>query len=170
MEESTMKKTALVLLMCMSVAAFAQDADTQSDVKTKKAQAKEMSADNVKAEKGKTLHGYVVDQMCAKGMAKKGDPMARAAKHTKECALEEACAASGYGLFYENGKWIKFDDNGDRLAREMFESSQKSSDFQADVTGEIKGEKFIVASLVESKKPDADKPMKDDAHHGHDHK
>ena len=43
--------------------------------------------------------GYVVDQMCAKKMSTKTDVMKRAAGHTKDCALEDACSASGYGIF-----------------------------------------------------------------------
>ncbi len=129
-----MKKLAIAVLICFAVAGFAQE---------KKAEAK-------KAE-GTQLHGYVVDFLCAKGMIKKDNPMDRAAKHNKECALEEACAASGYGLIYENGTWVKFDENGDKLAKAMLEKSKKDKDFMADVMGEMKGDKFVVASLMESK-------------------
>ncbi len=155
-----MKHLAVAFLVFASVALFAQE---------KKAEAPKAEA---KA-KGTTLHGYVVDQMCAKSMAKKSNPMELAAKHTKECALEEACAASGYGLFYENGKWVKFDENGDKLAKKMIEKSKKEKDFMADVTGEMKGDKFVVASIVESKmtSDDMKKPAKKEAHeHEHDHK
>jgi hypothetical protein len=153
-----MKTLAIALLASIAVTALAQD-KTMDDKKSES--------------KSTTLHGYVVDQMCAKGMAKKSDPMVRAAKHSKECALEEACAASGFGLFYGDNKWVKFDENGDKLAKEMFEKSKKNKDFMADVTGEMKDDKFAVASLKESKMESEDmkKPMKkEDAHQGHDHK
>lgn len=151
-----MKHLALVLLMCVAVTAFAQEKKAE----TKKAETKET-----------VLHGYVVDQMCAKAMAKKSDPMQRAARHTRECALEEACAASGYGLFYGNGKWVKFDANGDKLAQTMFEKSEKNNEFLVDVKGEVSGETFKVASLTEAKAgtDEKQKPAKED-HHGHDHK
>lgn len=151
-----MKKFAVAVLMCVAVVAFAQE---------KKMEAKKGDAmkEVAKAEvKGTSLHGYVVDQMCAKGMMKKDNPAEKAAKHTKECALEEACAASGYGLIYDNTKWVKFDENGDKLAKAMFEKSKKDKDFMADVTGEMKGDKFVVASLMESKMPSDEmkKPVK----------
>lgn len=153
-----MKHLAVALLM-LATAAFAQE---------KKAEARQAEA---KA-KATTLHGYVVDQMCAKNMAKKSNPMELAAKHTKECALEEACAASGYGIFYENGKWVKFDDNGDKLAKAMIEKTKKEKDIMADVTGEMQGDRFVVASLVESKMKSEE--MKDtgkkEMKHEHDHK
>jgi hypothetical protein len=153
-----MKYLAVVALLCVSMVGFAQD--KKSEVK------KEAKAEVTK------LHGYVVDQMCAKGMAKKGNPMERAAKHTKECALEEACAASGFGLFYGDNKWVKFDENGDKLAKAMFEKSKKDKDFMVDVTGEAKGDRFAVASLTESmmSSDEMKKPMKkEESHEGHKH-
>ncbi len=134
------------------------------------AHAQDKAADTKKA-KETVLQGYVVDQMCAKSMAKKSNPMNRAAKHTKECALEEACAASGYGLFYGDGKWVKFDEKGDKLALEMFEKSKKGNDFKAEVTGEMKGDVLVVASLKESKSAtdDAKKPAKKVEEHEHQH-
>lgn len=142
-----MKKLAITLCMCFAVVALAQD---------KKMESKKLDS------KATVLHGVVVDQMCAKSMAKKSDPMDRAAKHDKDCALEEACAASGYGLLYDGGKWVKFDENGDKLAKAMFESSKKDKDFKAEVTGEMKGDKFVVASLTETKvaADETKKPMK----------
>ena len=69
-----------------------------------------------------TLRGYVVDAMCAQGIMKKGNVMERAAAHTKECALEESCAASGYGIF-SDGKYIKFDSHGDEMAQNFLQES-----------------------------------------------
>jgi hypothetical protein len=142
-----MKSIAVLLALCVAAVAFGQ-AKVEAE---KKAAEKKVEAVKKEAEaKGTKLHGYVVDQMCAKSMAKKGDAMARAAKHTKECALEEACASSGFGLFYEDGKWVKFDEKGDKLALGMFEKSMKEKDFMADVVGEVKDGKMAVVSLTES--------------------
>jgi len=102
-------------------------------------------------ESGKTtMHGYVVDAMCAKGMAKKDNPMDAAAKHTKECALEEGCASSGYGLFSE-AKWYKFDEVGDKAAKGLIEGSKTEKGMMIEVTGELKGDKLAVASITEYK-------------------
>jgi hypothetical protein len=153
-----MKNLVVVMLVCFGVAAFAQEKKSET--------MKQANSDMVK------LHGYVVDQMCAKGMAKKGNPMERAAKHTKECALEEACAASGFGVFYGDNKWIKFDENGDKLAKAMFEKSKKDKDFMVDVSGEMKGDRLVVASLSESKMASDEMKMpakKEESHEGHKH-
>jgi len=97
-----------------------------------------------------TMHGYVVDAMCAKGMAKKDNPMEAAAKHTKACALEEGCAASGFGLF-SDGKWHKFDETGDKAAKELIEGSKTEKGMMIEVTGELKGDVLAVASITEHK-------------------
>ncbi len=153
-----MERLAVVILLCVATLAVAQDKKVELKKEAK-----------VEATK---MHGYVVDQMCAKGMAKKSNPMERASKHTKECALEEACAASGFGLFYGDNKWVKFDENGDKLALAMFEKSKKDKDFMVDVMGEMKGDRFIVASLTESKMTtdEMKKPAKkEESHEGHKH-
>ena len=96
--------SALVLSCCVAMFGFAQDANTEKkpEMKTEK---KEMTKGENK------WHGYVVDAMCAKTILKKDNIMERAAKHTKDCALEDACSATGYGLFYDN-KYYKFDEAG----------------------------------------------------------
>ncbi|MBI5472003.1 MAG: hypothetical protein HY961_06620 [Ignavibacteriae bacterium] len=149
-----------------------QKSEKAEPMKAKPMKSEAMKSEAMMSEKASTLHGYVVDQMCAKTMIKKGNPMERAAKHTKECAQEEACAASGYGLLYGDGKWLKFDEKGDKLAAAMFEKSKKDKDFMADVSGEIKGDKLMVASLKESEmSTDQMKPMKkDESQEHHDKK
>jgi hypothetical protein len=76
--------------------------------------------------------------------------MERAAKHTKECALEEGCAASGFGLFYD-GKYYKFDEAGDKMAKAAIEKSTLEKGLMFDVTGKMEDEKIMVASLTEMK-------------------
>lgn len=96
-----------------------------------------------------TLKGYIVDQMCAKGMLKKDNPMLKAASHSKECALEDACAASGYGLF-SDGKWYAFDEAGSKLARGMIEKDKREKGLSYEVSGKVDANRFAVASLKET--------------------
>lgn len=96
------------------------------------------------------LKGYIVDQMCAKGMLKKDNPMQKAASHTKECALEESCAASGYGLF-SDGKWYVFDDAGAKQAKGMIEKDKREKGLSYEVTGVLDGGTLTVASIKETK-------------------
>jgi len=114
--------------------------------------------DKKAGEESLTLKGYVVDQMCAKGMAKKANPMEKAAGHTKECALEEACAASGYGIF-SNGKWLKFDAAGDKLAKQAIEKSKREKGLMFEVTGTRDGDALAVTGLKETS-PDKKTDMK----------
>jgi hypothetical protein len=116
--------------------------------------------------KAATVKGYVVDAMCAKGFVSKPNPMAKAAAHTKDCALEESCSASGYGVF-SDGKWIKFDDAGSKQAKASIENSKREKGLMYEVTGRMEGETFAVASLKEispSKEPAPKKEGKADGH------
>jgi hypothetical protein len=118
-----------------------------------------------------TMKGYLVDKMCAVGMAKKApdEAMAKAAKHTKSCALEESCQESGFGLM-SGGMWYKFDDNGDKLALALLKKTDKEKEIMVSVTGTHDGDIFKVTALKEVKsdgkkstKPDSTKQgnMKD---------
>jgi hypothetical protein len=95
-----------------------------------------------------TLKGYVVDQMCGKGMAKKPNPMEKAAGHTRDCALEDACSASGYGIF-SDGKYVKFDAAGNKLAKEAIEKSKREKGLYFEVKGTVNGEMLAVSSVKE---------------------
>jgi hypothetical protein len=166
-----MKAVAVLLALCVAAAAFGQaKVEAEKKAAENKVEAVKKEAEAKVEAKGTKLHGYVVDQMCAKSMAKKGDAMARAAKHTKECALEEACASSGFGLFYDDGKWVKFDEKGDKLALGMFEKSKKEKDFMADVVGEVKDGKMAVVSLTESMMTSEEMSKGKKNAESHDHK
>ncbi len=102
--------------------------------------------------KEKTYSGYVVDEMCGSGMAKKTDGAAKAASHTKDCALSEHCAASGFGLFM-NGKFHPFNAKGTELAKSMIEKSTKSDHLYAEVTGTLKGNTLNVSAIKEADAP-----------------
>jgi hypothetical protein len=98
------------------------------------------------------LHGYIVDAMCAAGMAKHPETaMKKAAEHTRTCALEEECAKSGYGLFSE-GKWYKFDGPGDKRARELLRNTKEEKGMMVKATGTMVGDRFAVATLAEKSK------------------
>lgn len=134
---------ALLLTSFVAVPAFGQDAMDEKKEEPKAAKKE------VAKEEGK-WHGYVVDAMCAKNMLKKGNAMEKAAKHTRDCALEEACAESGYGLFHDS-KYYKFDEAGDKMAKEAIEKSTAEKNLMFDVTGKMEGDRIMVASLSEMK-------------------
>jgi hypothetical protein len=109
-----------------------------------------LTAQNKPAAKTVTLKGYVVDAMCAAGIAKKTNPMEKAAAHTRDCCFHEACAASGFGMFYD-GKWVKFDPRGSDAAKKVLEASKREKGMYFEATGKMEGETFVVTSLKEAK-------------------
>ncbi len=98
-----------------------------------------------------TLRGYVMDASCGAALSGKPNAEARAARHTKACALMEDCAASGYGVMVE-GKWVKFDARGDTLAMKAITASKKERGHYFEVKGVMRGEKLAVLSLKEKEK------------------
>ncbi|MBM4162039.1 MAG: hypothetical protein FJ217_13210 [Ignavibacteria bacterium] len=101
----------------------------------------------------KTFKGYLVDKMCGAGMVKSGDvkkATERAMKHTRACALEEHCKASGYGIVM-GAMFHKFDAAGDKMAEQYLTKSKKKDNFLVEVTGTADGEMIKVASISEAK-------------------
>jgi hypothetical protein len=91
-----------------------------------------------------TLTGHLVDQMCGIGMKDE----AKAAGHTKECALMDSCASSGYGVFAD-GKYLKFDAEGSKKAKALVEASTKEEGITVVVEGTQDGDTLTVSSLKE---------------------
>jgi|SRR5262245_26794898 len=99
----------------------------------------------------KTVTGNLVDNMCAQGMVKKGNHSGSAGHSGKAgCALKEACAKSGFGVFAD-GKFYKFDDEGNKLAKAALENSSKDTGVNFSVTGKITGETMAVTAIKEAK-------------------
>lgn len=98
------------------------------------------------AQDGKTseLTGNVVDNACSARVAKQSDPQVAADKHTAGCALMDACFKSGLGI-YSGGKYYKFDEKGNTLAKAALEKS-KGAKFK--VTGTVTGDTMAVASIT----------------------
>ena len=91
-----------------------------------------------------TLTGHLVDQMCG-GEVKDA---AKAADHSKECALMDHCASSGYGIFAD-GKYVKFDAEGSKKAKALVEKTKKEKDIAIIAEGTLEDDTLTVASLKE---------------------
>jgi hypothetical protein len=108
-----------------------------------------------------SITGYLVDKMCGEKMimtdVKKSD--AKAARHTKDCALDEACSAEGYGLV-TGGKFYKFDVSGDIKAKEYLKATLKENNIKVEVIGTMNGEKLIVTAINEFKSTSEKHPKK----------
>ncbi|MCX6121091.1 MAG: hypothetical protein NTX44_05685 [Ignavibacteriales bacterium] len=102
--------------------------------------------------KSHSMIGYLVDQSCGKRMVmddvKKSD--AKAARHTKDCALDEVCSAKGYGLV-AGGKFYTFDDAGNKKAAKYLNATKKENHFKVEVAGMMDGDKMKVESIKDFK-------------------
>jgi hypothetical protein len=92
-----------------------------------------------------TLTGHLVDQMCGGSEVKDA---AKAAEHSKECALMDHCASSGFGIF-ANGKYVKFDAEGSKKAKALVEKTKKEKDIAIVAEGTLEGDTLTVATLKE---------------------
>jgi hypothetical protein len=96
--------------------------------------------------------GYLVDKMCASNMIKTpNQAFEKASKHTRFCALEENCLASGYGILLKNGKYILFDTSGNKKAVELLRKTPKKNDLMVEIMGERLGEKINIILRKETK-------------------
>ncbi|HTY59762.1 MAG TPA: hypothetical protein VMF59_13145 [Bacteroidota bacterium] len=97
-----------------------------------------------------TLKGYVVDQMCGGKMAAKENAMEKAEGHTKDCALDEHCAASGYGIM-SGGKFYRFDEKGSATAKALIEKSKREKGLYFVASGKVGTDgTMTLASLKEA--------------------
>lgn len=128
-----MKKLSLSLIALLMLVSFSLQAQTKKETPA-------------------TMKGYLIDKMCGSPMAKKSpdQAMASAAKHTKVCATEEGCAASGYGLML-NGTWIAFDEAGNKKAAEYLQKTKADDHIYVAVSGTHTADMIAVASIKEAK-------------------
>jgi hypothetical protein len=99
------------------------------------------------APKPTTITGILIDQACGSKMMDEADPEKAASEHPKSCATKPDCAASGYSVI--SGKeMIKFDDNGNTLAKDFLAKTTKEDDLRVNVTGVRDGDKIAVTSIT----------------------
>lgn len=89
------------------------------------------------------VEGYLIDKACA---AKATTPEAAKA-HTKDCALMPSCQSSGYGVVTADGKFLKFDAGGDRMAAKVLGFTGRADGLKVAVTGEVQGNMLIVKAI-----------------------
>ena len=108
-----------------------------------------------------TMKGYLVDNACGSGMAKKApdEAMSAAAKHEKSCALKEGCQDSGFGLMSE-GVFYKFDDKGSKKALALMKKTHKKNEIMVAVIGNHDGGILRVTSIKEVKSIESKKESK----------
>ena len=90
--------------------------------------------------------GILMDKACGQVMAANAE---KVRKHGPVCALMESCKQSGFGLILD-GKFLSFDETGNKVALAIFQNTESQSNIQVDVTGDFSGDKVRVKSIVES--------------------
>jgi hypothetical protein len=105
-----------------------------------------MAQDAKDAGASQTVTGVLIDQACGAGMMKKADPEAAAAEHPKSCATKDSCEKSGYAVI-SGKKMLKFDDNGNKLAKDFLAKTDKEKDLRVTVEGTETDGQIAVTSL-----------------------
>ncbi|HKY05455.1 MAG TPA: hypothetical protein VJQ56_11220 [Blastocatellia bacterium] len=95
------------------------------------------------------LTGYLTDNACSARIAKADDPSSAIKNHTKNCALMPGCSKSGYSLLAD-GKWYKFDDEGNQKVAELLKNSKREKGIAVNVEGTVEGEKLSVKKISEA--------------------
>jgi hypothetical protein len=92
--------------------------------------------------------GYLVDHMCGKHFAKLSPEKAeqKAARHTKECALDDNCKAAGFGIVTPKG-YYKLDPAGNRQAEDFLNKTKLEDHIKVEITGSLEGAVLNVVSL-----------------------
>ena len=83
-----------------------------------------------------SFSGTVVDVMC------RGKDLAG---HTRDCAV--TCSKSGYGLVTADGKFLKFDEQGNVRTLGVLKKAAKDKDLKAKITGALAGDVLKVESI-----------------------
>ena len=83
----------------------------------------------------------LMDGSCAMKKKDAANPDA----HTRACALQ--CAKAGYGAVMD-GKFIKFDEKGNELAKAALLKSDKKDHLRATIDGDMKDGVIHVSSLT----------------------
>ena len=97
------------------------------------------------APKSSPVVGVLIDQMCGEKQMKKDDPQAAAEKHPKACCMKEGCADSGYAVI-SGKKMYKFDDNGNKLAKDYLAKSDSKT--KVSVEGTVKDDGTMAVTAI----------------------
>lgn len=103
------------------------------------------------------ISGILIDKHCGEKALQKEHPQKIATQHPKSCAVK--CADSGYGLMTD-GKFIPFDDNGNKLAAKYLADEDNGT--RVTVEGKQESGKLAVTSIKAAPEEKSDTPEKSD--------
>jgi hypothetical protein len=91
------------------------------------------------------IDGVLIDKMCS-GKALSGGQTAAVA-HDRDCLLQDSCIKTGYGVYTADGKYLKFDTEGDAKALAAIKASKKKDNYKVRVTGDVQGDSIKVTNV-----------------------
>ena len=89
------------------------------------------------------VEGILIDQMCSGPLLKKGYDAAE--RHTKMCAMMPN--SPGFGIVTPDGKYLKFDAEGNKKAATALKASDKKDNLTVSVEGKVDGGNIKVEKL-----------------------
>ncbi len=89
------------------------------------------------------VEGILIDQMCSAPLLKKGYDAAK--KHTKMCAMMPN--SPGFGVVTADGKYFKFDAQGNKKAAAALKATDKKNNLAVSVEGKVDGGDIKVEKL-----------------------
>jgi hypothetical protein len=89
-----------------------------------------------------TVKGFLMDVSC---QAKHPGDAEFAEGHEKDCL--QMCAKSGFGVLTSEGKFVKFDAEGNKKVESFVKETSADGAWKVEVTGVMKGEKMTVQSI-----------------------
>lgn len=108
------------------------------------------------APEGESKIGFLIPSQCQPregATPPKGPYDEWPAPHTTECALREACIASGYGLWVmEEKAFYRFDEAGQKLALDYFRTTERTSYHKVAIVGDFSDAESV--KILEMKSTD----------------
>ncbi|MGH9721448.1 MAG: hypothetical protein ACRD8O_14660 [Bryobacteraceae bacterium] len=91
------------------------------------------------------FEGFLVDKACSDKAVKDGYKVAGA--HSKDCALMDGCADSGFGILTADNRYLLFDTAGSKKAVAAIKASSKKDNFKVKVSGKVDGSTIKVSKI-----------------------
>jgi hypothetical protein len=93
------------------------------------------------------VKGYLVDSSCATRIARRGGLLKPGAGSNHNLGCLRICEQSGYGVITEDGRYIRFDEDGNAKARKFIAKITKTSEIKVTVNGSLNGDKMTVGKI-----------------------
>ncbi len=97
------------------------------------------------AAKAAEVQGVIADWNCTERMVRDGRE--KVLRQDRSCSLEKNANRGAYGLITDEKKFYKFDEEGNRQARELLNNSHDKNNLRVLARGELEGNTIKVATM-----------------------